>query len=82
MNNFAEKYHLYSNNKEKSLIDVAFAASCSRSAKGQLKTGLNRAEFIEILIRIAIQKYVQTGIVKKPVLALNKLMKEDIIPNW
>ena len=43
---------------------------------------MNRGEFIEILVRVAIYKYMDTRIVKTPVLAFEKFMSEDIMPKW
>ena len=80
--NFVSKFMPTTTNKEKSHFDVVFAASCSRGIKGQHKVGLNRQEFTEILVRIAMFKYVDTKIVKKPVDAFKKLLKEDILANW
>ena len=70
----------YSSNKEKSFYDVGFASACSKSLKG--KNGLNRAEFIELMVRISVFKYVNTKIAKTPVQALKKFLTDDILPDW
>lgn len=59
-----------------------FAAANSKPQKGQHKMGLCRAEFIEVLVRIAIAKYIDTKICKRPAEALSKLLKEYILKDW
>ena len=61
-----------------SLVDVCFTASNRRPPKGVVKTGLNRAEFIEVLVRIAIQKHKSQA----PTVAFKKFLDEDIMSKW
>lgn len=44
--------------------------------------GLCRAEFVEILARMAVIKYHQTKVVKKPVQAVEKLVDEVLLADW
>lgn len=44
--------------------------------------GLCRAEFVEMLARMAILKYHQTRVVKKPVEAVHKLVGEILLADY
>ena len=65
-----------------SAIDVMYAAACSKPQRGQLKTGLNRSEFIEVLVRIAKGKFVDTKICSKVSEALAMLLQENVLKDW
>jgi hypothetical protein len=55
-------------------IDVCYTAATSKPTKGVVKMGLNRAEFIEMFVRIAIIKYQDSKVVKFASDAVQKLL--------
>ena len=79
---FCGQIGVLDNNLKLSLVDICFAAANSKPTKGVLKTGLNRAEFIEMLVRIAIIKYQDSKVVKFASDAVQKLLEEVIVPQW
>ena len=44
-----------------------------------MKLGLNRAEFIEILVRMAIRKYVDPKKIPKPTNAFAHFLTQDVL---
>jgi len=66
MDSFADDFKLVDKQFKQSALHICFAASYTKPKPGQTKMGLNRPEFIEILFRIAIEKYVASGAIKSP----------------
>lgn len=44
--------------------------------------GLNRCEFIEVIVRIAIAKYMKTKEVETATEAIQKLINENLFNEW
>ena len=66
-----------------SAIDIIFVGTCvaHHNFKNNAERDLNRYEFLEIILRLAIAKYKETGIVSSTAEAINKLLEENIYPH-
>jgi len=83
LDEFAQDFNIINGGKFKlSAMHVSFASAFVKPMKGQTKMGLNRAEFIEILLRIAKAKYFDTKTVGTVLEALQKLVNEDLLADW
>jgi len=64
-------------------IDMAFIATNVEIVSNDPNPDrdLNRQEFYEILVRLAIEKYKRPGLVRSASAALEKLLLENVFPN-
>ena len=88
MDNLANNFKLIDSGFKLSELHTAFYACNTRPQKGQTKMGLNRCEFIELLVRIAVSKYFYTKKVNYASEAVEKFLDEVILcdlninPSW
>ena len=67
---------LFDNFTQKSHMDVYYtSAVTNKTIKDEPKTGLNRGEFLEFLVRLAIRKYVEGGATRSQAEAVGMLIK-------
>lgn len=77
---FCHKLNLIDNVLKPSSVDICFTAANSKPKPGIIKTGLNRGEFIEFLVRISLIKY--KDVVKSASEGVQKLLEEAIVPKF
>lgn len=80
---FATKAKLIDNVVNISTVDRTYIAATLKVAEtSAIANGLQRFEFLEILVRLANIKYLETKVVKSFPEAIEKLIVECIIPNF
>jgi hypothetical protein len=75
MNETLESTKIFDGYTSKANFDVMYkSAFNNKIPEGANRTGLNRGEFYELLSRLAIHKYISSGLIKSPNDALTTLI--------